>query len=184
MKTRFKVALVLGVVDLLASLLILFSAASDTAASQQFAVIASGLDNPRGLAFGPEGALYVVEAGRGGTGLCTPFELFGGILCYGPTGAVTRVWRGSQTRIVTGLSSFAHPDGGFAFGPHDISFHGRGGAYVTVGGVSHQMIAVDGCSACKRAASGTWSRTSVPMRSKTTPMAPIQERATLMPSWL
>ena len=29
-------------------------------------VIASGLDNPRKLAFGPDGALYVAEAGRGG----------------------------------------------------------------------------------------------------------------------
>jgi hypothetical protein len=27
-----------------------------------------GLDNPRGLAFGPEGGLYVAEAGRGGAG--------------------------------------------------------------------------------------------------------------------
>jgi hypothetical protein len=34
---------------------------------------------------------------------------------------------------VTGLSSTAHLDGGFAFGPHDISFHGKGHAYVTVG---------------------------------------------------
>src|SRR4051794_26375536 len=31
-----------------------------------------GLDNAKGLAFGPEGALYVAEAGRGGpaSGLC------------------------------------------------------------------------------------------------------------------
>lgn len=36
--------------------------------SQTVSVVMSGLDNPRGLAFGPEGALYVVEAGRGGNG--------------------------------------------------------------------------------------------------------------------
>ncbi len=31
-------------------------------------VVMSGLDNPRGLAFGPNGDLYVAEAGRGGPG--------------------------------------------------------------------------------------------------------------------
>lgn len=45
-------------------------------------VVMSGLDNPRGLAFGPEGALYVVEAGRGGSGPC---QVLRGLLrCYGP----------------------------------------------------------------------------------------------------
>ena len=33
-------------------------------------VIMQGLDNPRGLAIGPEGGLYVTEAGRGGSGPC------------------------------------------------------------------------------------------------------------------
>jgi glucose/arabinose dehydrogenase len=30
-------------------------------------VFARGFDNPRGSKFGPDGALYVAEAGRGGT---------------------------------------------------------------------------------------------------------------------
>jgi len=101
-------------------------------------VIASGLDNPRGLAFGPEGALYIAEAGRGGDGLdgrCIVSIEFGGQGCFGLTGAVTRLWRGQQVRIATGLHSIANPDtGGLASGPHDISFQGRGGAYVVVGG--------------------------------------------------
>jgi sugar lactone lactonase YvrE len=94
-------------------------------------VIMSGLDNPRGLAFGPEGALYVAEAGRGGHGPCvnTP----AGVRCYGPTGAITRLWRGVQERIVTELPSHAWTTGNEATGPNDISFQGRGGAYVTVG---------------------------------------------------
>jgi hypothetical protein len=46
---------------------------------------------------------------------------------------VTRIWKGQQECIETGPSSAAHPDGGFAFGPHDISLQGESGAYVTVG---------------------------------------------------
>jgi hypothetical protein len=166
MQPQCKVAdkVVVGVVGFLASLPILFSVPSDTAAGQRdhrqpahVKVIASGLDNPRGLAFGPEGALYVAEAGHGGDGPCTDFELFGDILCYGPTGAVTRIWRGSQTRIATGLGSSAHPDGGFAFGPHDIAFNGRGEAYVIVGGCFPPEGVSVGCGQLLRLpASGKW----------------------------
>jgi sugar lactone lactonase YvrE len=93
-------------------------------------VVMSGLDNPRGLAFGPEGALYVVEAGRGGSGPC---QVLRGLLrCYGPSGAVSRYWRGTQERVITGLPSYAGADNE-ATGPHDISFQGRGGAFITIG---------------------------------------------------
>src|SRR5438067_10137921 len=133
LRTKFKVAPVLAAVGLLAGFLALPVGAVG-AAAPQITVIAQGLDNPRGIAFGPEGALYVVEAGRGGAGPCTPGELFGAPICYGPSGAVTRVLNGDQRRVATGLGSFAHADGGFAFGPHDIAIGGEGAAYVTVGG--------------------------------------------------
>src|SRR6266487_5709078 len=95
-------------------------------------VVMSGLDNPRGLAFGPEGGLYVAEAGRGGPG--PPCEMIRGELqCVGVSGAVSRLWKGTQARIATGLPSYAPAGGAGATGPHDISLHGRGGAYVTIG---------------------------------------------------
>jgi hypothetical protein len=100
------------------------------AAQPTLSVVMSGLDNPRGLAFGPEGGLYVVEAGRGGDGPCQ--VLRNQVQCYGPTGALSRLWRGSQERVVTGLPSYAMVNGE-ATGPHDISFLGRGGGYLTVG---------------------------------------------------
>jgi hypothetical protein len=94
-------------------------------------VVMTGLDNPRGLAFGPEGALYVAESGRGGSGPC--IFIRGENQCAGPTGAVSRLWHGVQRRIVTGLPSYAPAGGAGATGPHDVSLHGRGNAYVTVG---------------------------------------------------
>ncbi|HVK17226.1 MAG TPA: ScyD/ScyE family protein [Fimbriiglobus sp.] len=102
----------------------------DRAVPADLTVVMSGLDNPRGLAFGPEGALYVAEAGRGGDG--PSFEIRPGVIAkYGPTGAVSRLWHDEQARVATGLPSYIAPDG--ATGPHDISFQGRGNAYVTVG---------------------------------------------------
>jgi hypothetical protein len=94
-------------------------------------VVMSGLDNPHGLAFGPEGALYVAEAGRGGDGPCF-YNSAGEFRCYGPTGAITRLWKGEQVRVVAGLPSHAPPGGAFAGGPNDIGFQGVGGMFVTM----------------------------------------------------
>ena len=95
-------------------------------------VIASGLNNPRGLSFSPDGGLYVAEAGTGGSGPC--FQGPEGSSCFGHSGSVTRVDRNGQSRVLTGLPSFAaDPGGGSGIGPSDVSFQGRGGMYVTVG---------------------------------------------------
>ena len=101
-------------------------------------VVASGLDNPRGLNFGPDGFLYVAEAGRGGvSALCLPQ---GGApptappSCYGPTGAVTRVRADSvRARVVQWPALARTSRRRRRHGPHDISFGAGGAAYVTVG---------------------------------------------------
>lgn len=107
---------------------------SRPALAQAPLVLASGLDNPRGLAFGPDGLLYVVEAGRGGTStMCLPSPTGPEPRCYGPTGSVTRISApGVQTRVLTGLPSLAAADGSEADGPHDVAF-GFGSAWITVG---------------------------------------------------
>ena len=99
-------------------------------------VVASGLDNPRGLDFSADGSLYVAEAGKGGDGPCVDDPAAQDpqvVRCYGETGAITRIdlKKGTQVRLVTHLPSLA-VNGGGASGPHDISFHGNRG-YVTIG---------------------------------------------------
>jgi hypothetical protein len=88
----------------------------------------AGLSNPRGLAIGPNGAVYVAEAGIGGAGPCTT-NLVNETRCFGLTDAITRFFNGVQERIVTGLPSHALPGGGSANGPNDISFNGAGGMF-------------------------------------------------------
>jgi len=113
-------------------------------------IVMSGLDNPRGLTFaqarerggdvrhggrwvhGGRWALYVAEAGTGGTLRCTQIR---GTVCVGRTGAVSRYRHGEQRRIVEGLPSyapFASGSSAGAVGPHDVPFAG-GRGYVVIG---------------------------------------------------
>jgi hypothetical protein len=86
----------------------------------EITTVATGLDNPRGVTFGSDGSLYVAEAGRGGEGPCFPGPE-GPEVCFGASGAVTRVRHGRQARVVTGLPSLAEADGSAAIGPSDVS---------------------------------------------------------------
>jgi hypothetical protein len=95
-------------------------------------VVASGLDNPRGLDVSRRGTVYVTEAGRGGSGPCISGEM--GTTCAGASGAVTEIRHGDQRRVLDGLPSLApQPSGDRAIGPSDISLRSWGGAYLTVG---------------------------------------------------
>ncbi len=104
------------------------------ASAASFKVIADNLNNAGGLSFSPDGSLYVTEAGTGGNGACVPPSSGqGDSLCYGTTGAVTRIKNGQQERVLTGLPSLALPDGTGAGGANDIQFDPQGKPYITVG---------------------------------------------------
>lgn len=95
-------------------------------------VVARGLNSPRGLDFAPNGALYIAEAGTGGNGPTIPGG-DGTPMHFGLSGSITRVFKGAQERIVTGLPSLAAEDGTAAVGPSSVSFGQLGNAFVTIG---------------------------------------------------
>jgi hypothetical protein len=122
---------VIGLATVLVALTCWLAADSPPATAHSFQVVMKELDNPRGLAFGDDGALYVAEAGSGGSGPCLSLR---GLppMCAGRTGAVTRLYKGVQRRIVTDLPSYAPAGGEGATGPHDVSVRDRA-IYVTIG---------------------------------------------------
>jgi hypothetical protein len=105
--------------------------AGTPAHAAEFEVIASGLNNPRQLAFSPGGTLYVAEAGvRGDSTNCSeePFPEF----CLESTGSLARVGRGGHVeRVVTGLPSISSE--GETLGPTDIAFKGNRKFALTIG---------------------------------------------------
>lgn len=97
-------------------------------------VVASGLDQPRDLAFNGRGDLFISEAGSGGD--LEEVGFFAGAdHCTGLTGAVTRVDKaGRQRRVVEGLPSAAQCDGGGqGLGPAGLIPRGRHTIYIQMG---------------------------------------------------
>jgi len=88
-------------------------------------VVASGLNNPRKIFVSPGGDVYVAEAGLGGRSRCLGTGATS--TCVGLTASITRIAGGAQTRVVTGLVSFAGPTRQRAEGAADVLV--RDGAY-------------------------------------------------------
>ncbi len=116
------------------------------------AVVASGLNDPRGMAFGPDGNLYVLEQGDG-TPSSSPDAANAPVIPFIPgqvserggySGSITRVDitspSGGQQRIYTGLPSFLefNPTTGQdrvnAVGPNALTITPDGTVYIASGG--------------------------------------------------
>jgi hypothetical protein len=83
-------------------------AAAPSGPSASTSVYATGLNNPRGLRFGPDGSLYVAEAGAGGSnstvGLCPQVPAPVGPYLGGTGAQITRISRsGVKSTFASGL---------------------------------------------------------------------------------
>lgn len=104
--------------------------------SSTISVVASHLDNPRGLAFNPHGDLFVAEAGHGGP-VCLG-QGPEGPACAGLTSGISMIRDGQVTKIVDGLISVGSPEGVAAEGVSAVSTQGLR-LYAQVAGSSHQI---------------------------------------------
>jgi glucose/arabinose dehydrogenase len=105
-------------------------------------LVSGGLEGPRGLRFGPDGNLYVAEAGTGGSNstekLCTQVIPPVGPYLGGKTGRISKVdMSGNVTTVATGFASTMDALGDFQ-GVADLTFlHGKLYALIGGGGCSH-----------------------------------------------
>lgn len=106
-----------------------------------FTVIASKLEAPRGLRFGPDGDLYVAEAGTGGTNstgtACQQVPAPVGPYTGGKTGRISKIdSKGNLTTVASGFPSTRDAMGDL-IGVADVAF---------IGNTLYALVAGGGCS--------------------------------------
>lgn len=146
--TRVRLLRRLGILSvvLLAAL-----ALAGTASAASVTVFATGLNNPRGLEFGPDGKLYVAEGGLGGTLTTSSAQCEQVPPPIGPyTGGFTAdilsfAPNGTRTVVASGLpSDQTGPARSFRSGVADVAFIGhRLYALLAGAGCSHGHIDAD-----------------------------------------
>jgi sugar lactone lactonase YvrE len=103
------------------------------APSSGITVVARNLDNPRELALGRNGAVYVAEAGRAGPACSGKGDLR---FCVGATASITKIAGGRQVRIANRLlSAGSDPSGTFAVGANGVAVGPRGDVYTVFTGL-------------------------------------------------
>ncbi len=131
---------------LAAALLVAACGGGDEDREPTVTTYATGLTSPRGLAFGPDGRLYVAEAGTGGalapagTADCPSQVNIYSPYTAGYTGRVVRVLAdGTKQTVADNLPSMTDAYGG-NYGPTDVAFIGNT-LYVLIemGGCSHAL---------------------------------------------
>jgi len=132
--------------------------------SPNVSVFATGLNNPRGLTFGPGGYLYVAEGGAGGetstVGICEQVPDPVGPYTGGFTSRISKIdANGNRTTVIDGLpSSQTSPaQGNLVSGVADVAFIGNTLYAITAGsGCSHGLEGTTN-GIFKVNSNGTWT---------------------------
>lgn len=157
-------------IECLSALLVLIAAnifplPAQTQPSPNITVIATGLEGPRGLKFGPDGDLYVAEAGLGGTNAttsaqCTQVSPPIGPYTNGNTARISKInSAGHRVTVAAGFPSAMSGDPTKdTLGVGDIAFlNGQLYAVLSGGGCSHGNTLWPNALVRVNAATGGWT---------------------------